>query len=103
MLLIDFLLHDEFVVDTSIGGAHVEKVWQGMHITCIATIAMSGKSYPPYIIIREPPQKKAEFVLSDAPGPIILNSSGWVDQEIKKSFFEWLIPQLPSGNKIIVV
>ena len=72
----------------------MEKLTQSVHITCIASVALDGKSYPPFTIVKTPRGQKEDFIFPDVLGKVILNGSGWVSQEVKLEFFEWLLPQL---------
>ncbi|EFA74667.1 hypothetical protein PPL_11636 [Heterostelium album PN500] len=69
----------------------------------IGTITASGHALPPYNVLRIPKRVKWEHMQNSNYGVIIANESGYVTQEIKKEYVEWLLGQFKKTDKKLLL
>ncbi|EFA74944.1 hypothetical protein PPL_11978 [Heterostelium album PN500] len=76
---------------------------QSQHFTMIGTITASGHALPPYNVLQIPKRVKWEHMQNSNYGVIIANESGYVTQEIKKEYVEWLLGQFKKTDKKLLL
>ncbi|EFA77506.1 hypothetical protein PPL_12108 [Heterostelium album PN500] len=69
----------------------------------IGTITASGHALPPYNVLQIPKRAKWEHMQNSNYGVIIANESGYVTQEIKKEYVEWLLGQFKKTDKKLLL